>query len=59
MYSVELQFANLTENMLFASETAARIYAGNLGDMFDAEEVWLNKDRKCFIVSVPTMEIVK
>lgn len=55
MWKVSLEFANRTEQQTFADKVTARIYATNLGDMFNAEEIFL--DQNIFRVTVPHMEI--
>ena len=59
MFYVEIQFANLTETMTFLYRAGASSYAQNLGEMFKAEEIWLDKERNTYIVSVPATEILK
>ena len=58
MFYVEIQFANKTEIQTFADKRAARIFSSDLGDMFNAEEIWFDNERSCYIVTVPLTEIV-
>jgi len=57
MFTVTIVFQNTSESQTFADEAAARIYAGNLADMFNAIEFW--KQNNSFIVDASHLEIVK